>query len=77
MYFKRRNKGERGKVWFLARIDLQLWIKLSKTRYQIEKLNHAQFADEEGSVCPGKILFRWEWPSQNEQELVENLSELC
>ena len=50
---------------------------MDKTRYQVEKLNHAQFADEEGSVCPGKILFRWEWPSQNEQEFVENLSELC
>ena len=50
---------------------------MDKTRYQVGKLNHAQFADEEGSVCPGKILFRWEWPSQNEQEFVENLSELC
>ena len=67
-------RGERGKSLVFGKNRFTI---MDKTRYQVEKLNHAQFADEEGSVCPGKILFRWEWPSQNEQELVENLSELC
>ena len=67
-------RGERGKSLVFGKNRFKI---MDKTRYQIEKLNHAQYADEEGSVCPGKILFRLEGPSQNEQELVENLSELC
>ncbi len=66
-------RGERGKSLVFGKNRFTI---MDQTRYQIEKLNHAQFA-EEGSACPGKILFRLEGPSQNEQELVGNLSELC